>query len=84
VLSTCWGVVGILALLVGLRTGQRAARLGGLGLLCLAAAKVFLVDLSTLGSLSRVGSFIGIGLLLLAAAFAHQRLDATGLSSPKT
>ena len=37
-------------------------------------AKVFLYDLSTLTSLYRVASFIVLGLLLLAGAFAYQRL----------
>jgi uncharacterized membrane protein len=38
------------------------------------AAKVFLYDLSTLGSIERVISMIVLGLLRLAGAFAHQRL----------
>jgi uncharacterized membrane protein len=45
-----------------------------LGLLLLSAAKVFLYDLSTLTSVYRVTSFIVLGLLLLAGAFAYQRL----------
>ena len=68
------------------RTLDRAARkrqivrLGGLGLLCLATAKVFIYDLSTLGSDHRVASFMALGLLLLTVAFAHRRMRAT--SSP--
>lgn len=75
-LSGFWGVSGITALWVGLRLDNRVVRLAGLSLLCLAAAKVFLYDLSTLGSVYRVASFIVLGLLLLAAAFVHQRLRA--------
>ncbi len=37
-------------------------------------AKVFLYDLSTLESIARVVSFMVLGLLLLAGAFAYQRL----------
>jgi uncharacterized membrane protein len=37
-------------------------------------AKLFLYDMSTLTSVYRVASFIGLGLLLLAGAFAYQRL----------
>jgi uncharacterized membrane protein len=37
-------------------------------------AKVFLYDLAALTSVYRVASFIGLGLLLLLAAFAYQRL----------
>ena len=36
--------------------------------------KVFLYDLAALTSVYRVASFIGVGLLLLVAAFAYQRL----------
>ena len=43
-------------------------------MLLLTVAKVFLYDLSTLTSLYRVFSFIALGLLLLAGAFAYQRL----------
>jgi len=38
------------------------------------ANKVFLYDLSALTSVYRVASFVGLGLLLLAAAFAWQRM----------
>jgi uncharacterized membrane protein len=36
--------------------------------------KVFLYDLSTLTSIYRVISLIALGLLLLAGAFAYQRI----------
>jgi uncharacterized membrane protein len=75
-LSVFWGLSGITALWVGLRSDTRVVRLGGLSLLCLAAAKVFAYDLSALGSVYRVASFTMLGLLLLAAAFVHQRLRA--------
>jgi uncharacterized membrane protein len=39
----------------------------------LAVGKVFLVDLAHLESIWRVGSFLAVGLLLLAGAFAYQR-----------
>jgi uncharacterized membrane protein len=50
-------------------------RLGGLTLLAIAVVKVFLVDLRTLESIYRVGSFIALGLLLIAGAFAYQRVQ---------
>ena len=79
-LSAFWSVCGFAALWIGLRGNSRIVRLGGLGLLCLATAKVFLYDLSTLGSDYRVASFMALGLLLLTAAFVHQRMRAA--SSP--
>ena len=72
-LSAFWGLCGFAALWWGLRTRTPVVRLGGLAVLALAAGKVFLYDLSTLGSGYRIGSFIALGLLLLTAAFVYQR-----------
>jgi uncharacterized membrane protein len=72
-LSGFWAALGFAAILVGLLRRQRALRLGGLVVLALAVGKVFLVDLAQLESIWRVGSFLALGLLLLAGAFAYQR-----------
>jgi uncharacterized membrane protein len=47
-------------------------------LIGVAAGKVFLYDLASLDSLSRVGSLIGFGLLLLVGSFAWQRMRPRG------
>jgi uncharacterized membrane protein len=73
-LSGFLSLVGVAALVVGLRSNNAAIRNGALGLLLATVAKVFLYDLSTLTSIYRVISFIALGLLLLAGAFAYQRL----------
>jgi uncharacterized membrane protein len=72
-LSGFWGGLGFAAVVAGLARRKRALRLGGLGVLALAVGKVFLVDLAHLESIWRVGSFLAVGLLLLAGAFAYQR-----------
>jgi uncharacterized membrane protein len=73
-LSAFWTMLGVALLLAGLLRDRRPLRLAGLGLLGLAAGKVFVVDLAKLESVWRVGSFLALGLLLLAAAFAYQRM----------
>ena len=73
-LSAFWALVGFGSLLFGLLRDDRRFRIAGLALLTAAIAKVFLFDLSTLESIYRVLSFIALGLLLLAAAFAYQRI----------
>jgi uncharacterized membrane protein len=73
-LSGCWGLIGVTALVIGLRRQSTHIRNAALAVLLLTAAKVFLYDLSTLTSIYRVMSFIAVGLLLLAGAFAYQRL----------
>ncbi len=73
-LSALWAITGLTALVVGLRRDDRALRLGSLALLLVTVGKVFLYDLAALTSLYRVGSFIGLGLLLLVAAGIWQRM----------
>jgi hypothetical protein len=73
-LSAFWAALGFGGLVAGLVLDRRPLRLGGLALLGLAVAKVFVVDLAALASLYRVASFLLLGLLLLAGAFAYQRM----------
>jgi uncharacterized membrane protein len=73
-LSAFWGLTGLAALVFGLVRDDRTLRLGGLGLLGLAVAKVYVYDLAELDEIYRVLSFIALGLLLLAGAFAYQRM----------
>ena len=69
-------------LIAGLVLRRRRHRLWGFGLLLLAIAKVFAYDLAALASIYRVASLVVLGLLLLAAAFAYQRLrDASNAPS---
>jgi uncharacterized membrane protein len=80
-LSALWAALGFALLVAGLSRDVRPLRLGGLVLLGLAVAKVFVVDLAALESIWRVASFLGLGLLLLAAAFGYQRAR-TGTERP--
>jgi uncharacterized membrane protein len=73
-LSAFWAVLGFAALVAGLMRDLKTLRLGGLALLGLAVGKVFIVDLAALQSAYRVVSFLALGLLLLAGAFAYQRM----------
>jgi uncharacterized membrane protein len=73
-LSALWAVAGVAALVAGLRRDVADLRRGALALLALTIAKVFLYDLATLTSVWRISSFLALGLLLLGAAFAYQRL----------
>ena len=78
-MSVLWALAGVGTLVFGLVTDERGARRGSLILLAITAAKVFLYDLSELDDLARVASFIGLGLLLLAGAFAWQRVRPRSL-----
>lgn len=73
-LSAYWTLLGVAGLVAGLLRDDRRLRLGGLLLLGLGVLKVFLYDLANLEQIYRVLSFIGLGLLLLASAYAYQRV----------
>jgi uncharacterized membrane protein len=73
-LSAFWTVTGLGAVVFGLVRRNGKVRLAGLALLGVAIAKVWTYDLSELEQLARVLSFVGLGLLLLAGAFAYQRI----------
>jgi uncharacterized membrane protein len=73
-LSAFWSLTGLMAIVLGLLRERLHLRIGGLVLLGAAVFKVFFVDLATLDSIYRVGSFIALGLLLMAGAFAYQRV----------
>jgi uncharacterized membrane protein len=75
-LSVFWGAVGLAAIVLGLAYGLRELRLGGLVLLGIGVAKVFAYDLAELDELYRVISFVVVGLVLLAGAYAYQRVRA--------
>ena len=80
-LSCFWGVVGLVAIVVGLVRDVRELRFGGLALLGLGVAKLFLYDLSELDDLYRVLSFVVVGLVLLGGAYAYQRVRAVERAS---
>lgn len=72
-LSAFWAATGFGAVVWGMVRRSPKARLGGLALLTLAIVKVWTYDLAELEELARALSFVALGLLLLAGAFAYQR-----------
>ncbi len=73
--SALWAVVGLVLLSIGLWKDSRNVRIGGLVLFGIALAKLFLYDLSALSAMARAVSFLGVGLVLLLAAFLYQRVS---------
>lgn len=73
--SLAWLAMAVAAYLFGVANKKRGVYLGGLTLLGLVIAKIFLVDMAGLEGLYRVFSFMGLGLSLLGLAFLHQKLD---------
>jgi uncharacterized membrane protein len=76
--SLAWAVFAFVVLLIGIRRHLRGARYGGMGLLCLTVLKIFLHDLWSLGGLYRIGSFIGLALVLIPVSLLYQRFLSPG------
>ncbi|MEX2672717.1 MAG: DUF2339 domain-containing protein [Phycisphaeraceae bacterium] len=71
--SAAWIVFAAVLLGLGIWRGGQALRWASLVILCVAVGKVFVLDMAHLEDLWRVGSFLGLGLSLLAVAWVYQR-----------
>ena len=72
-LTVALGVQGAGLLSLGMFSSERILRLSGLALFLLCIGKAFLHDLRQLDTLSRILSFIVLGLLLLGASWVYTR-----------
>ena len=64
-LSIFWGLIALTAMVFGTRAQQRVVWFAGGALLGVVLLKMFLVDLSRTGTVARIVSFIGVGVLML-------------------
>jgi uncharacterized membrane protein len=68
-LSIVWGLSGLAAMLVGARGLRRPVWVVGAALMTVVVLKLFVVDLGNTGTVSRVVSFLGVGVLLLVVGY---------------
>jgi uncharacterized membrane protein len=68
-LSIFWAVLALAAMLAATRKKWRVVWLVGAALLAVVIAKLFLVDLSKVGSIERIVSFCGVGMLMLIVGY---------------
>ena len=68
-LSLVWSVTALLLMRRATALGARGRWVGGAALLALVVAKLFLVDLSNVGSVARIVSFVGVGLLMVLIGY---------------
>ncbi|MBM3786604.1 MAG: DUF2339 domain-containing protein [Acidobacteria bacterium] len=72
-LTLAWGAEAAAVLALGFVLQQRPVRLGGLALFAMCLGKLFFYDFSQLEMLSRIASFIVLGLLLIGASWAYSK-----------
>lgn len=68
-LSVLWSLYAMGVLFISRRKGVREGWIAGAGLLAIVVIKLFLVDLSGSGTIARIVSFVGVGLLMLVIGY---------------
>ena len=68
-LSIFWSVLALCTMLAATRLRVRPLWLTGAGLMAIVVVKLFFVDLSNIGGIERVVSFIGVGVLMLVIGY---------------
>ncbi len=64
-----WGAAGLAGMVVGAARARREIWIGGAVVMGIVIAKLFMVELGNVGTLSRVVSFLGVGMLLLIVGY---------------
>jgi len=68
-LSLLWSVIALAVMVFANRRGARVGWIAGATLLAIVVVKLFVVDLSRIGGIERIVSFIGVGVLLLLIGY---------------
>jgi hypothetical protein len=75
--SLAWALFAFVLLAVGFKINNAGTRYAGMGLLIATLLKLFLHDLWRLGGLYRIGSLIGLAVVLMLVSFIYQRFLST-------
>jgi len=68
-LSLCWSLTALATMVFATHRGRRTVWLTGGALLAAVVVKLFAVDLSGIGTIGRIVSFLGVGLLMLLIGY---------------
>jgi hypothetical protein len=68
-LTILWTACAFITMVLATRRGERALWMAGAALLAVVVAKLFFVDLSQVGTLARIVSFMGVGGLMLVIGY---------------
>jgi len=74
--SLAWAIFAFILLATGFKLHNAPTRYAGMGLLMFTLLKLFLHDLWRLGGLYRIGSLIGLAVVLILVSFIYQRFLA--------
>lgn len=76
--SLAWAVFAFILLAIGFKLNNAPTRYAGMGLLIFTLLKLFLHDLWRLGGLYRIGSLVGLAIVLILVSFIYQRFLSDG------
>ncbi len=82
--SLAWAAFAFVLLITGFKQRVVAARRAGMALLVFTLGKLFLHDLWNLGGLYRIGSLIGLAVVLMLVSLFYQKFLATEAERPET
>jgi uncharacterized membrane protein len=68
-LSIYWAILGLGSMILGTRRANRSIWMSGAGLMIVVVLKLFLVDLGNTGTVARIISFHGVGVMLLVVGY---------------
>ncbi|HEY8508172.1 MAG TPA: DUF2339 domain-containing protein [Steroidobacteraceae bacterium] len=68
-LTIFWTVIALVTMLIATRKSVRVVWIVGACLMAVVIAKLFLIDLSRIGTIERIVSFVGVGVLMLVVGY---------------
>ena len=68
-LSIYWAILGLSGMVLGTKLANRNIWMAGAGLMVLVVLKLFVIDLGNTGTVARIVSFLGVGVMLLVVGY---------------
>jgi uncharacterized membrane protein len=68
-LSIYWAILGLSGMVLGTKRARRSVWMVGAGLMVIVVLKLFAIDLGNTGTVARIVSFLGVGVMLLVVGY---------------
>jgi uncharacterized membrane protein len=68
-LSIYWAILGLSGMVMGTKRARRSVWMIGAALMSVVVLKLFVIDLGNTGTVARIISFLGVGVMLLVVGY---------------
>ncbi len=68
-LSIYWAILGLSGMVLGTKRANRSVWMSGAALMVIVVLKLFVIDLGNTGTVARIVSFLGVGVMLLVVGY---------------